>query len=98
LVDPQLRQRRQRICVFWMRGKIVVENLRRSLFLMLGLQVVRATRTGSGVVIRNGEQNDDKFDWVVTDDQNPQKARILTALALTRTNDSKELQKILWKY
>jgi len=63
-----------------------------------GLQVVRATRTGSGVVIRNGEQNDDKFDWVVTDDQNPQKARILTALALTKTNDSKELQKILWKY
>ncbi|MFL9877971.1 asparaginase [Herbaspirillum rhizosphaerae] len=63
-----------------------------------GLQVVRATRTGSGVVIRNGEQNDDKFDWVVTDDQNAQKARILTALALTKTNDSKELQKILWKY
>jgi glutamin-(asparagin-)ase len=35
---------------------------------------------------------------VVTDDQNPQKARILTALALTRTNDSKELQNIMWKY
>lgn len=63
-----------------------------------GLQIIRATRTGSGVVIRNGEQNDDKFDWVVTDDQNAQKARILMALALTKTNDSKELQKIMWKY
>lgn len=63
-----------------------------------GLQIVRATRTGSGVVIRNGEQNDDRLDSVVTDDQNAQKARILTALALTKTNDSKELQKILWKY
>lgn len=63
-----------------------------------GIQIVRATRTGSGVVIRNGEQPDDKYDFVVTDDQNPQKARILTALALTKTNDSKELQNIMWKY
>jgi glutamin-(asparagin-)ase len=63
-----------------------------------GIQIVRATRTGSGVVIRNGEQPDDKYDFVVVDDQNPQKARILTALALTKTNDSKELQNIMWKY
>jgi glutamin-(asparagin-)ase len=34
----------------------------------------------------------------VVDDQLPQKARILTALALTKTNDTRELQKILWKY
>ncbi|MFY0076200.1 L-asparaginase, partial [Acinetobacter baumannii] len=63
-----------------------------------GVQVIRASRTGSGVVIRNGEQPDDKYDWVVTDDQNAQKARILAELALTRTNDPKELQKIMWKY
>ncbi|KAF1045380.1 MAG: Glutaminase-asparaginase [Herbaspirillum frisingense] len=63
-----------------------------------GVQVIRATRTGSGVVIRNGEQPDDKYDWVVTDDQNAQKARILAELALTKTNDTKELQKIMWKY
>ncbi|MHA0112072.1 L-asparaginase 2, partial [Klebsiella pneumoniae] len=54
-----------------------------------GVQVIRASRTGSGVVIRNGEQPDDKYDWVVTDDQNAQKARILAELALTRTNDPK---------
>ncbi|WP_191002199.1 asparaginase [Cupriavidus pauculus] len=63
-----------------------------------GVQIVRASRTGSGVVIRNGEQPDDKYDWIVTDDQLPQKARILMALALTRTNDTKALQQIFWKY
>lgn len=63
-----------------------------------GVQIVRASRTGSGVVVRNAEQPDDKYDWVVTDDQLPQKARILTALALTKTNDSKQLQQIMWKY
>jgi len=63
-----------------------------------GVQIVRASRTGSGVVVRNAEQPDDKYDWVVTDDQLPQKARILTALALTKTNDSKVLQQIMWKY
>src|SRR5450830_585890 len=67
-------------------------------FVTAGAKAIIHDGTGSGVVIRNGEQNDDKFDWVVTDDQNAQKARILTALALTKTNDSKELQKILWKY
>ncbi|MNE77675.1 Glutaminase-asparaginase [compost metagenome] len=59
---------------------------------------MRASRTGSGVVIRNAEQPDDKYDWIVTDDQLPQKARILMALALTKTNDPKALQQVFWKY
>ncbi|CAG9182411.1 asparaginase [Cupriavidus pinatubonensis] len=63
-----------------------------------GVQIVRASRTGSGVVVRNAEQPDDKYDWIVTDDQLPQKARILMALALTKTNDSKQLQQVMWKY
>ncbi|HBD36438.1 MAG TPA: L-asparaginase, partial [Cupriavidus sp.] len=63
-----------------------------------GVFIVRASRTGSGVVIRNGEQPDDKYDWIVTDDQIAQKARILMALALTKTNDPKALQEIFWKY
>lgn len=63
-----------------------------------GVQIVRASRTGSGVVVRNAEQPDDKYDWIVTDDQLPQKARILMALALTQTNDSKALQQVFWKY
>ncbi|GLK80202.1 asparaginase [Methylopila turkensis] len=60
--------------------------------------VVRATRTGGGMVIRNGEEKDDEQDWVAAGDQSPQKARILTALALTTTDDPKALQEIFWKY
>jgi len=63
-----------------------------------GVFIVRASRTGSGVVVRNAEQPDDKYDWIVTDDQIAQKARILMALALTKTNDLKALQQIFWKY
>lgn len=63
-----------------------------------GVVIVRTTRTGSGAVVRNGVAKDDKNDWIVVDDQNPQKARILLALALTKTTDTKELQKIFWKY
>lgn len=63
-----------------------------------GVFVVRGTRTGSGPVVRNGEANDDQSDFIVTDDQNPAKARILMALALTKFNGTKELQQIFWKY
>ncbi|WP_034292388.1 asparaginase [Herbaspirillum sp. RV1423] len=63
-----------------------------------GIQVVRASRTGNGVIIRDGEQPDDRFDWLVAGDQSAQQARILTALALTRTNDRQTIQEILWKY
>lgn len=63
-----------------------------------GVVVVRATRTGSGVVVRNNSVKDDDNDWIVVDDQNPQKARLLLALGLTKTSDTKELQKIFWKY
>jgi Glutaminase/Asparaginase C-terminal domain len=39
-----------------------------------------------------------KYDWVVGDDLNPQKARILLMLALTQTNDTKKIQEMFWKY
>ena len=41
---------------------------------------------------------DDQNDWVVAHDLKPQKARILAAVALTKTNDSKELQRMFWQY
>ncbi|AGW90570.1 MULTISPECIES: asparaginase [Cupriavidus] len=77
-------------------GEYMVEPLKAAR--AKGVQIVRASRAGSGVVIRNAEQPDDKYDWIVTDDQLPQKARILMALALTKTNDSKALQQVFWKY
>ena len=63
-----------------------------------GVHIVRSARVPDGFVLRNSEQPDDKYDWVVAHDLNPQKAKILAALALTRTNDTKELQRIFWQY
>lgn len=63
-----------------------------------GVFIARASRAGSGAVIRNGSAADDENDWIVVDDQNPQKARLLMALALTKTASTKELQDMFWKY
>jgi L-asparaginase len=60
--------------------------------------IVRSSRVGQGIVARNGEADDDKLDFVVSDTLNPQKARILLMLALTKTTDSKEIQKMFWEY
>ena len=46
----------------------------------------------------NAEQPDDKYGWIAAHDLNPQKARILAALALTKTNDAKQIQDMFWKY
>ncbi|MBT9574871.1 asparaginase [Pseudomonas umsongensis] len=64
-----------------------------------GVQVIRSSHVNAGgFVLRNAEQPDDKYDWVVAHDLNPQKARILAMVALTKTNDSKELQRMFWEY
>lgn len=63
-----------------------------------GTIIVRSSRIPAGFVLRNAEQPDDKYDWVVAHDLNPQKARLLTAVALTKTQDTKELQRIFWEY
>ncbi|PXW28449.1 asparaginase [Paraburkholderia caballeronis] len=63
-----------------------------------GLRVVRASRTGSGVVVRNGAQPDGAFGWLTVDDQLPQKARILLMLALTQTDDPAALQAAFDRY
>ena len=63
-----------------------------------GVLVIRSSRVPDGFVIRNAEQPDDKYDWVVAHDLRPQKARILAMVALTKTKDTKELQRIFWEY
>ena len=63
-----------------------------------GINVIRSSRVPAGFVLRNAEQPDDKYDWVVAHDLNPQKARILAMVALTKTRDPKELQRIFWSY
>ena len=63
-----------------------------------GASVIRSSRVPDGFVLRNAEQPDDKYDWVVAHDLNPAKAKILAAVALTKTSDTKELQRIFWEY
>ena len=58
----------------------------------------RSSRVGNGIIARNGEAKDDEMDYVVSDTLNPQKARILVMLALTKTNDTKEIQRMFYTY
>lgn len=61
-----------------------------------GAVVVRASRVGSGVVTH--EADDDQNGFVSADTLNPQKARILLMLALTKTTDVKEIQRMFEQY
>ncbi len=63
-----------------------------------GVLIVRSARVGNGIIARNNEVNDDLRDFVVSDTLNPQKARILLTLALTKTRDTKEIQRIFYEY
>jgi len=63
-----------------------------------GVAVVRATRTGSGVVARNVEVDDDKIGLIASMELNPQKARILLMLGLMQTKDPKKLQEFFYTY
>lgn len=64
-----------------------------------GVQIIRSSHVNSGgFVLRNAEEPDDKYDFVVAHDLNPQKARILAAVALTRPLGSADLQRIFWEY
>jgi L-asparaginase len=63
-----------------------------------GILVVRASRIPGGPVVRDGEADDDALDFVVADNLSPQKARILLALALTRTTDTREIQRMFRRY
>ena len=63
-----------------------------------GVVVVRSSRVGSGLIVRNVEVNDDKLGFITAMELNPQKARILLMLGLIKTNDPKKLQDIFMKY
>ena len=73
-----------------------VEGLRK--LCSQGVQIIRLACVLDGIVLRNSEQPDDKYDWVVAHDLRPQKARILAMVAMTKTTDTKELQRIFWEY
>jgi L-asparaginase len=63
-----------------------------------GVAVVRCSRTGSGVVDRNVEVNDDKLGLIAGMELSAQKARILLMLGLTKTADVNKLQEYFYQY
>ncbi len=63
-----------------------------------GVAVVRSSRTGSGAVYRNVEVDDDKLHFIAGGELNPQKARVLLMLALTKTQDPGALQDYFNRY
>jgi L-asparaginase len=63
-----------------------------------GVVVCRATRCTGGRVVLKDEVDDDKLGTIVSDDLNPQKARILLMLGLTKTKDKKELQNYFFEF
>jgi L-asparaginase len=63
-----------------------------------GVAVVRSSRTGGGLVERNIEVDDDAAGFVSAEELNPQKARVLLQLGLTRTGDPQRLQAIFQDY
>ncbi|ACB74433.1 type II asparaginase [Opitutus terrae] len=63
-----------------------------------GVVIVRSSRTGGGVVERNIEIDDDRHGFVAADELNPQKARVLLMLALTKTPDPRAVQEIFFTY
>lgn len=63
-----------------------------------GVQIIRSSRVWGGFVLRNAEQPDDKYGWVVAHDLSPQKARILAAVAIASGFNAEKLQKAYWEY
>jgi L-asparaginase len=59
---------------------------------------VRSTRVATGQVGRNVEVDDDGNGFVASLGHNPQKARVLLRLALTRTTDVKQIQRYFDEY
>ena len=63
-----------------------------------GVAIVRSSRTGGGVVERNIEVDDDRLGFIASDELNPQKARVLLMLGLSRTRDVRALQEMFFAY
>jgi L-asparaginase len=63
-----------------------------------GVVVVRSSRVPTGSVGRNVEVKDDEFGFVASDELNPQKSRILLALALLKPRTASQIQELFYTY
>ena len=79
-------------------------NIHQNIFPMLekarkqGILVVRSSRVPTGPTTQDAEVDDTKYQFVASEELNPQKARVLLMLALTRTNDWKKIQQYFREY
>ena len=63
-----------------------------------GVLIVRSSRVGNGMVMRSVINRDDELGFIVSDTLSPQKARILAMLALVKTTDLGQIQKMYYEY
>jgi L-asparaginase len=63
-----------------------------------GVAIVRSSRTGGGFVERNGEIDDDKHGFIVADELNPQKSRILLLLSIAQGLSTAQIQERFYAY
>ena len=63
-----------------------------------GITICRAGRAGSGRITLDNEVKDADLGFVVSDDLNPQKARVLLMLSLTQTSDRAKIQDNFFEY
>ena len=61
-----------------------------------GVVIIYSTRAGSGRVLRRKSMIDASI--ISADNLNPQKARVLAMLALTKTTDTEEIQRFFDTY
>lgn len=79
-------------------------NIHRNVFPVLikaqeqGIQVVRSSRVPTGPTTLDAEVDDAKYNFVASQELNPQKARILLMLALTKTKNWKKIQQYFMEY
>ncbi|MDR1761006.1 MAG: type II asparaginase, partial [Bacteroidales bacterium] len=63
-----------------------------------GVAVVRSSRIGTGPTAQWDEINDDKLGFSASWFVNPYRSRVLLMLALTKTSDYKEIQRMFTEY
>lgn len=79
-------------------------NIHKNIFPVLtdarkkGILVVRSSRVPTGPTTLDSEVDDAKYQFVASQELNPQKSRVLLMLALTKTNDWKLIQQYFNEY
>lgn len=79
-------------------------NIHKDIFPLLidarkrGILVVRSSRVPTGPTTLDAEVNDAEYQFVASQELNPQKSRVLLMLALTKTSDWKQIQEYFNQY